>query len=143
MLLAILDHLYNYFFTRQHDRLYRISQIINIQYRHALQLTNLIQIKIIRNNLTVKSFGELDQLAVHLADFLIVAFINQNSHIQLFLDFVQNIKSAAPAIPLEKIRGIGNMLQLLQHKFRNNQCTFNKSSFANICNSAIYNDASI
>ena len=56
---------------------------------------------------------------------------------------VQDIQSAAAAIPLQYIRTICDLLQFFQHKDRHHDRTFQKSSLENICHTSIDDDIRI
>src|SRR5262249_26481066 len=132
MLFAVFDDLDENLLTRQYDRLHGIRQIVDVQHRHTLQLAYFVQVEVIRDDLTPQHFRQLHKLAVHFRNFVEIPFIDQHFHVKILLDFVQNVESAPASIPLQQVRRIGNMLQLLQDKLGNDQRSFNKTRFADV-----------
>ena len=53
--------------SRQHDRLERVGELIDVQNTHAAKLSDFIQIEIIRDDYGVKLFAEFDQFQIDFA----------------------------------------------------------------------------
>ena len=63
--------------------------------------------------------------------------MNFDLNIHALLNFMQNIQPAPAAIPLDGVGRIGDMLQFLQNKLRNDENAFKKAGFRNIGNAPV------
>src|SRR4030095_2914175 len=57
---AFLQDEYSHCFTRQYDRLERISQLVDVQHTHATQLRDLVQVEIVSDDYCVELFAQFN-----------------------------------------------------------------------------------
>src|SRR5436190_5612513 len=130
-------------FAGQIDRLQRVSQFIDVEHFHAAQLSNLVQIEVIRHDLGFKFLGKLNELHVDFAHGRIVVLDKLDSDAGHLLNALKNVEPAPSTIPLQGISGVRNLLQLPKNKMRNNKHAVEKSSLADIGDTPINDDACV
>ena len=108
-----------------------------------MQLSHLIKIEIVCNDLPLVQLGEFDQLQVYFADSRKVVFHNLDINRGDFLEALQNIQPSTSTITLERIGGVGDQLQLAQNKLRDHQDAIQEPGFGNIGDAAVDNYAGV
>src|SRR5439155_16340318 len=103
----------------KHDRLQRVRELVDVQHVDAAQLRDLVQIEVVRDDLSLQRTRELDQLQVHLAHLGKIEIGDRHLDARHLLNLLQDIEAAAPAVPLHRVGGVGDQLQLFQHELRN------------------------
>src|SRR5699024_6915604 len=83
----------------------------------------------------------LDQLLIHI-EFVVRHRFNADIT-ALLLQGIKHIQSPLAFFPLNRICSVRNQLQLIQHKLRDDNFTFQETCFHNIDNPSIYNDTHI
>ena len=103
MILALLNQGNRHPFSRNDHWLHRVRQLIDVQYRHTLDDRDLIQIKIVGNNLALHNLSKLQQLDIYLRNFLqgLLGIRIVDFNPVLGLNFVENIQTPAPAVTLQ------------------------------------------
>src|SRR5581483_3525146 len=127
----------------QHDRFERIGQFVYVQDFDALQLGNLVEVEIVGDDLPLIELGQFNQLEVHFADGGKVVFDDLHLQGRYFLQALQDVQTAAAAIPLERVGGVSHQLQLPQHKLRDHQRAVEKARLGNIGDAAVNDHAGI
>ena len=143
VLLAFLQNKHAHGLARQHNRLQRVRQLIDIQNLDAMQLCDFIQIEVVGDDLAIVDLGQLDQLHVHLANVGKVIFHNLHVEVRHFLDTLQDVEASPAAIALHGVRRIGHKLQLAEHKLRYHQHAVEKTGLGDVGNAAIDDDAGV
>ena len=98
----------------QVNGLQRVGELVDIEDLDAAKLRDLVQIEIVRDDLRFEFLGEFDQLHIHFANRRIVVLDELHSDPGHFLNSLKNIQTAAPTIALQRISGIGNLLEFAQ-----------------------------
>mgnify|MGYP000926351939 CR=1 FL=1 len=86
---------------------------------------------------------ELEQLGINLCDVLKVRLRDLHLHARFLADLLQDVKPSASAHALQGVRRIRDMLQLFEHKDRNEQCPLEKSRLTDIRDAPVDDDARI
>ena len=108
-----------------------------------MQFCDLVQVEVIRDHLRAKLLGKGDQLAVDLADPRKIILRNAHLHVAHLLDAVQNIEPPPAPGPLERIGGIGNVLQFLQDELGDDDRSVEELCFADVGNPAVDDHAGV
>ena len=66
-LLALLEHEDAQHLARQHHRLQRVRELVDVEHGDAAQLGHLVEVEVVGDDLAGEALGELDQLEVDLA----------------------------------------------------------------------------
>ena len=141
--LAFLQNEHLHRFPRQVNGLQRVGKLVDIEDFDAAKLRDLIQIEIVRNDLRLEFPGEFDQLHIHFANSRIVVLDELHSDPGHFLNSLKNIQAAAPAIALQRISRIGNLLKFAQDEMGNQQDAIHEPCFADVCDAPIDNHAGV
>src|SRR5687767_1458634 len=105
--------------------------------RHRLQLGDFSEVKIIREKFGPERPAELDELAIHRWFLWEIAIANFDFRMCQFTNTSQSFQTApAPRAP-DRVARIGDVLQFLQNKPRNDDCAFDKIALQQIGNTPI------
>src|SRR5690606_36682322 len=137
------DDLDNQFLARQDDRFHRVGQIVYVQHFNLLQLTNFVQIEIVRHDDPINFFRKLHELAVDFLSIVKIALVNFDVCIHFYLDPIQDVKSASPPVSLQHVGGVGDVLQFFQYEARDDDRSFQKFRLANIGDAPVDDNAHI
>src|SRR5579859_178121 len=129
--------------ARQHDRLKRIGQFIDIQHFHALKLGDLVEIEIIGDDFCLVQFRQFNQLQVDFADGRKIILYDLDIDGADLLHSLQNVEAAPAAIALQRIGGVGNQLQFAQDKLRNYQDAVQEAGLSDVGDAAVNNHAGV
>src|SRR5712664_601026 len=88
--LALFENEHSHDLARQYDRLHCVGQLVDVQDHYAVQLRDLVQVEIVRHDLTVVDLGQLDQLHIHFADVGKVVLHDLDIEMDHFLDALQD-----------------------------------------------------
>src|SRR5882672_451262 len=127
----------------QDDRLQRVRQFVDVEDRHALKLRDFVQVEIVGDDLAFVELCEFDQFHVDFAHGRKVVFHNLNLEGAGFLKALKDVEPAATAVALERVRGIGDQLQLAQDELRNYDDAVEKARLCDIGNASINDDAGV
>ena len=84
----------------------------------AAQLRHLVQVEVVGDDLPFESAGQFDQLEIDLLHLREVDVGNHHLDTRHLLDLLEDVETAPAAVALERIAGVGDQLQLLQHELR-------------------------
>ena len=110
VLLALLQDEDAHRFARQHDRLQRIGQLVDVQDLDAVQLGHLVQVEIVGDDLAIVDLPQFDQLHVHVPHLREILFDDLHREVGHFLDALQDVQAAPSPVPFHGIGGIGYKL---------------------------------
>ena len=127
--LAFLQNEHLHRFTGQVNGLQRVGKFVDIEDLDAAKLRDLVQIEIVRDDLRFEFLGEFDQLHIHFANRRIVVLDKLHSDPGHLLNSLKNIQAAAAAIALQRIGGIGNLLEFAKDKMGNHQDAIHETLF--------------
>ena len=80
---------------------------------------------------------QLDQLQVDLADLREVGLHDLHLHVGHLLDLLQDVQAAAAAVALQRVGGVGHLLQLAQHELRHHQRAVQEAGLADVGDAAV------
>ena len=129
------EHLHD--LARQDDGFEGVRQFVDIQHFDALQLRDLVQIKVVGDDLAFIDFSQFDQLQVDFADGGEIVFHDLDLQRGHFLQALKNVETAAAAVPFQGVGRISHKLQFAQHKLRCDYDTVEKSGFGDVGDAAI------
>src|SRR5215204_4227698 len=141
--LPFLEDEYLHDLARQHDRLERIGELVDIQHLDAAQLRNFVQVEIVGDDLALQRTRQLDQLQIDFAHVREVHVGDGDFHARHLLDLLQNIEPAPSAIALHRIRRIRHELQLFQNELRDHDGSVHETGFADVGDAAVDDDARV
>ncbi|MER3485871.1 MAG: hypothetical protein C4345_07815 [Chloroflexota bacterium] len=110
------------FFAWQDNRTQRISQLVEIEDRNALNLSDAMQVVIVGEDLSAAFLREPDQLAVNVALLRRGRINDLNPLRKLLPQTLERIETAAASRPAEMIVRVGDSLQFIEHKSRHKEC---------------------
>ena len=116
-------------FARQINRLQRVGKFVDIEHLDAAKLRDLVQIEIVGDDLRFEFLRQFDQLHIDFANRRIVVLDELHGDPRHLLNSLQNIQAAAPAIALQRISGIGNLLEFAKNEVRNQQNAIHETLF--------------
>ena len=87
--------------------------------------------------------AELDQLQVDFADFGKVDVGDHDVDAGHLLDLLQDVEAAAAAVALQRVGGVGDELQLLQHELRDDERAVEEAGLADVGDAAVDDDAGV
>src|SRR5579883_2432262 len=108
-----------------------------------MYLRDLVQVEISGDDLCLKLFCQLNQLQVHFPCLREIVLHDLHIQQRVALHPLEHIEPAPSALPLRAVGGIGHHLQLMQNKFRDDQCPIHKSGFGHVSNTTINNRACV
>src|SRR5882762_3078775 len=121
----------------EHGRLQRLRQLVDVQHREALHCGHLVQVEVVGNNFCADAPRQLHQFVVHVPS--LPKIILQNPHLYLwhFLNPLQHFEPAPSALPLQRVRRIGDHLKFVQHELRHSENAFQELRIAYIDDPAV------
>src|SRR4051812_28830228 len=144
VLLAFFQDEDLHYLAGQHDGLERIRQLVDIQHVDALELRDFVQVEIVGEDLrALVELGKFDQLQVDFADGGKIVLHYLHSDRGGLLDALQDVEAAASAIPLERITGIGDELQLAQHEMRDDKNAIEEAGVGDVGDAAVDDHAGV
>ena len=112
-LLAFLEHEDAHALTRQGHGLESVGQVVDVQHLYALELGDLVQVEIVGDHFRPEFPGKGHKLAVHFADLGKIVLGDPDIHVPHLLDAVEDIEPPPAPGALQRIRRIGDVLELL------------------------------
>src|SRR5204862_4955331 len=81
--------------ARQHDRLERVGELVDVEDVDAAQLRDLVQVEVIGDDFPLKRARELDQLEIDLANVRKIQVGDRHLDAEHLQDLLQDVKTAA------------------------------------------------
>src|SRR5665213_2671131 len=141
--LALFENEYPHQLAGEHHRLQGVRQFIDVQHFDAMQLRDLVQVEIVGHNLARVDLGQLNQLHIDFANVREVFFDDLDGQLRHFLDTLQDVETAPPAVALHRIGGIGHQLQLVQYELGDHQRSVHKAGLDDVGNASVDDDAGV
>ena len=129
------EHLHR--FAGQVNRLQRVRKLVDIEYLHTAELRNFVQVEIVRHNLRLQLFGQLDQLHIDFANRRKVVLEELHCDSRHFLNPLKNVEAPPAAVAFQRVGRIGYLLQFTQDEMGYDENSVQKSSFTDIGNPSI------
>ena len=142
-LLAFLEDVDVQYFARQHHGLDRVGQLVDVQHGHALQLRHAVQVVVVRQHRALQLLSQHHQLVIHLADARHIDVADAHQYVRQLLQFVEHFHAAPPALAPQPVRGIGDVLQFVEHKARDQQRPGQEARSRNIGHAPVDDDAGV
>src|SRR5205807_981328 len=101
---------------------------------------DLVQVEIVGDDIAAQHLGEFHQPGIHFirdAPVFELVVVGAYDERELLLHGVEDVQPAPAARSLERIAGIGDVLQLIEHKSRHVNRTFEETGAADVDDSAI------
>ena len=127
----------------ENDGFERVGQLVDVEDFDATELRDFVEIEIVGDNLGGHLLGELDEFEIHLFHIGVILLDNLHRDPGDRLYLLQDIESAAAAVTLGRIRAVGDLLQLAQHKVGNHQGPFQKSRLADVRHTPVDDNACV
>src|SRR6266403_1144281 len=134
---ALAKNQYAHRLAGKHDGFQRMRQQIHVQHRAALHRGHFVQIEIVGYNFRTATPRQLHQFVIHVPSVREILLQNSHFHLRYFLNPLQYLQPAPPALPFQRFRRIRNHLQLVQHELRHSKYSFQKLCFTNIRDAAV------
>ncbi len=96
-----------------------------------------VQVEVIGDNFRADAPRQLDQFVIHVPGLRNVFLQNPHIHLWHLLNLLQYLEPAPSALTLQRIRRIGDHLQLVQHELRHSENTFEELRIAYIGDAAV------
>src|SRR5262249_47909962 len=143
VLLAFLEDEHLHQLAGQHHRLQRVGQLVDVEHVDAAQLRDLVQVEIVGDDLALERARELDQFQIDFADVGKVEIGDRDLDAGHLLDLLQDVETAAAAVALHRVGGIGDELQLLQDELRDDQRAVDEPGLADVGDAAVDDHARV
>src|ERR1700730_9918899 len=127
----------------QDDGLERVRELVDVHDLNSLKRSDFVEVEIVRNDFRVVALSHLDQLQIHLDDVREIVFGDLHLQMRHFLDALEHLEAAPASLALQRIGRIGDELQLVQDKLRNNYCAVQKQGIGDVCHAAVDDHARI
>src|ERR1700687_1364953 len=141
--LAFLQNEDAHSLAREHNGLQGIRQFVDIQDFDSLELCDFVQVEVVGDDLALVDLGEFNQFQVDFADGRKIIFHNLNLQVGDFLQALQNVEAAPPAIALQGVGGIGDELQFAQHELRGDDDAVEEAGLGNVGDAPVDDDAGV
>src|SRR5207245_11401743 len=116
----------------QDHRLQRVGQLVDVQHGHAPELGDLVEVEVVGDDLAAHAPGELDELEVDLAHLGEVGLDDLHRDVGDLLHLLQDVESAPAAVALERVGGVGYLLQLPQDELGYDQRALQEAGLADV-----------
>src|SRR5262249_25679854 len=107
------------------------------------QVGDFVQIEIVGDDGRVELLAQLDQLQVNFAHVGEVGLVNLHVEALVFLNALQNVQPAPPAVALGRIGGISDLLQFAQDELRDQNDAAHKPGLGDVSHAPVNNDAGV
>ena len=141
--LAFLQDEHLHRLARQHDRLQRVRELVDVEHFHAAQLRDLVQVEVVGDDLALQRARQLDELEIHFLHVWEIRVRDDDIEAGHLLDALQDVETAAAAVAAQRIGRIGDLLQLLEHELRNDERAVDESGLADVRDAAVDDDAGV
>src|SRR5947208_2076233 len=131
-LLALAENLDGHRLAGEHYWLHCARQLVDVQHGHAAGLRQLGEVVVVRDDLALARPCELEELPIHLFDADDLDLRNLDPEPGDPLEPAEHLEPAAAATALERVRRVGDPLELTQHKAGNDQGTIEEPRPADV-----------
>ena len=142
-LLALLDDPDPQLLAGQDRRLHGVRERVDVHHPHALQLGDAVEVEVVRQDDPAALLGQLDQLRVDLGDAGGLVLDDLNRRPEIALHAVQDLQAAPAAIAPQGVRGIRDVLQLLEHEPGNDERAVHEPGLHDLRDPAVDEDAGV
>src|SRR3990172_254681 len=118
LLFAFLNDFDCHPLARQNYRFDGVGQIVDVEHGDALQTGDLVEIVVGGEDGAVQLLGQNHQLVVGIAHAFDVHIGNAHGRGGFFLQAIENVQPAPPAVAPQYVRRVGNVLKLVQDEAR-------------------------
>ena len=136
-LLAFAENEHAHGLAGEHGWFHGVGEFVDVKNGDALHARNLVEVEIICDDFGVTLTGEFDELKVDGRDGGEIFLENAEIEPGHFLQALKNFESAASALALERVGGIGNELELVEDKARDAEGAVEEMCFANVGDAAV------
>src|SRR5579884_3502912 len=91
----------------------------------------------------ISQFVDVEDLAIHVADTLDLGINNLDGHGGIFLQAIEDLQAAPAPIAAHRIGGIGDALEFVQHKARDDQSARDEAGLADVGDASIDDRAGV
>ena len=121
-LLALLDDPDPQLLAGQDGRLHRVGQRVDVHDADALQLGDAVEVEVVGEDHAGSALaGERDELGVDLGDSGDVVLDDLDRRARLLLHAVEDLEAAAAAVAAQRVRAVGDVLELVEHEPRHHE----------------------
>ena len=106
-------------------------------------MCHLVQVEVVGDDLALVDLGQFYQFQVDFADGGKIVFHNLNLQVGDFLQALQDVEAAPPAIALQGVSGVGDELQFAQHELRGDDNAVEEAGLGNVGNAPVNDDAGV
>ena len=108
-----------------------------------LQIDHRIPFEVVGDDGAVELLGKLDQLVVHLPDILDIHVGDDHGDDRVALQLAKHVEPATAAVAPQRVRGVGDILHLVEDESRDQHRPGDKASLADVGDAAIDDDAAV
>src|ERR1019366_1122991 len=141
--LAFADDAQGDRFARQEDDPERFGQVVQVDVIDLLQLGDIAPVVVVGIELGTQVTRQAHQLRINFRFFREVAIVDLDFIARVALDAIEHLQTAAAPGALNGVVGIGDLLELLQHKAWHDDQPLDKIRLDQVGNAAIHDDAGI
>ena len=122
LLFAALEELDRQALAREHDRLHRVGQVVEVDDFDSLEPGDLVEVVVVGDDLAPEMLGQDHQALIDFADprqLGDLAVVDPDLDARRLLQAVEDVEPAAPAVAPQLVGAVGDALQFLEHEPRN------------------------
>ena len=142
-LLALLDDLDPQVLAREDGRLHRVRERVDVHHPDTLELGDPVEVEVVGQYDPAASLGQLHELRVHLGHAGRLVVDDLDGGMRVALHPVEDLEPAPPAVAAERVRRIGDVLELLQHEPGHDQRPVDEARLDDLRDPAVDEDAGV
>src|SRR5205814_9014830 len=143
VLLALLQNEDAHRLAGQHDGLQGVRQLVDVQDLNAVELRDLVQLEVVRDDDAVELFGEFEKFEVNFLDRLNVRVNDLYVERGVRLKAVEHVESAASALALRGVGRVGHLLKLAQNELRDDDCAGEEARLGHVRDATVNDDGGV
>ena len=120
-LLALLDDPHPELLARQDRRLDRVRERVDVHDPDALQLGHAVEVEVVGQDDPAPRPGQRHELGIDLGDVGDVVLDDLDGRRRLLLHPGQDLQAAPSAVASERVRAVGDVLELVEHEPRDHE----------------------
>ena len=130
-------------FSGQQDDAERLGDLVDVDAVDRLQLGDLAQVVIVGEQFSPQVARQPDELGVHVLLVREIAVMNSHFVARVAPDAIEHLEAVAAARALDRVAGIGHLLQFLQHEPRDDNQALEEIRLDEVGDAAVNDDAGV
>ena len=142
-LLALLDDPDVELLAGQDRGFDRVGQRVDVHDPDALELGDAVEVEVVGQDHPAAPDGERDQLGIDLGDIGDVVLDDLDRRPRFLLHPVEDLETSAAAVAAQRVRAVGDVLELIEHEARDDERAVDEARFDDLGDPAVDDRAGI